>query len=273
MDIKKSIEKAKKLRLEVKHVPSSQAPQQGAENGDMGWVSPDYCESRSIELNLKKLGKNRCVCILPDAQELGFYKVLRTQIQHRCKEKGWNTIMITSALPGEGKTLTSINLALTFAKQFIHTVLLVDCDFKRQNIHKYLGFSSDRGLIDNLVEDVPLNDLIIWPCVEKLCVISGGSPVHNSTELLSSPKMKTIITEMKKRYRDRYVIFDVPPVLVSADATAFAPLVDCIVMVVQAASTSIQDVRNALEMIPQEKFLGFVLNRQAGPMKDYYKYY
>ena len=270
MYLMESVEKVKKMPNIAKQ---SNLSENLAEAEEAGWNKVANCEIKCVDLEEKKAVENHCVCILPDAEELEFYKILRAQIQHRCKKNGWNTIMITSALPGEGKTLTSINLALTFAKQFIHTVLLVDCDFKRQNVHKYLGFSSDRGLIDNLVEDVPLNDLIIWPCVEKLCVISGGSPVHNSTELLSSPKMKTIITEMKKRYRDRYVIFDVPPVLVSADATAFAPLVDCIVMVVQAASTSIQDVRNALEMIPQEKFLGFVLNRQAGPMKDYYKYY
>ena len=171
-----------------------------------------------------------------------------------------------------GKTLTSINLALTFAKQFIHTVLLVDCDFKRQNVHKYLGFSSDKGLIDNLVEGTPLKDIVIWPGIEKLCVISGGNPVHNSTELLTSPKMKTLITEMKKRYRDRYVIFDVPPVLGGADAIAFAPMVDCILMVVEEGRTQIQDVKRSLEMIPTEKFLGFVLNRRKEGKRGYYYY-
>lgn len=70
--------------------------------------------------------------------------------------------MITSALPGEGKTLTSINLALTFAKELAHPVLLVGCDMRRQNIYQYLGFSSDKGLIDNLADDFPLDDLIIW---------------------------------------------------------------------------------------------------------------
>ena len=78
---------------------------------------------------------------------------------------------------------------------------------------------------------------------------------------------------MKKRYKDRYVFFDVPPILSAADAIAFSPLVDCILIVVQAASTSIRDVKKAVEMIPKDKFLGFVLNRQRSPIKGYYKYH
>ncbi len=232
---------------------------------ETGWAKLAHCEIQCLDLDREKAKENRCVCIRQDAEELDFYKILRTQIQHRCKKNGWNTIMITSALPGEGKTLTSVNLALTFAKELAHPVLLVDCDLRRQNIHQYLGFSSDKGIIDNLADDFPLDDLIIRPGIEKLNIISGGRTVHDSTEMLSSHKMKTAIVEMKKRYKDRYVFFDVPPILSAADAIAFSPLVDCILMVVQAAKTTIQEIRKALEMIPKDKFLGFALNRQRSP--------
>ena len=240
---------------------------------ETGWAKLAHCEIQCLDLDREKANENRCVCIRPDAEELDFYKILRTQIQHCCKKNSWNTIMITSALPGEGKTLTSVNLALTFAKELAHPVLLVDCDLRRQNIHQYLGFSSDKGIIDNLADDFPLDDLIIRPGIEKLNIISGGRTVHDSTEMLISHKMKTAIVEMKNRYKDRYVFFDVPPILSAADAIAFSPLVDCILIVVQAASTSIRDVKKALEMIPKDKFLGFVLNRQRSPIKGYYKYH
>jgi non-specific protein-tyrosine kinase len=232
-----------------------------------------HCEAQCFDLDWEKAKENRCVCIHPDAEEIDSYKILRTRIQQQCKENGWNTVMITSALPGEGKTLTSINLALTFAKELAHPVLLVDCDLRRQNIYQYLGFSSDKGLIDNLADDFSLDDLIIWPGVEKLNVISGGRTVHDTTEMLSSYKMKTAIAEMKKRYKDRYVFFDVPPILSTADAIAFSPFVDCILIVVQAARTTIQEIRKVLEMIPKDKFLGFVLNRQRSSIKGYYKYH
>ena len=181
--------------------------------------------------------------------------------------------MVTSVNPGEGKTLTTINLSITFAKEFNQTVLLVDSDLMRQNVHKYLGIRSDKGLIDYLVNDQPLKDYIIWPGIDQLTLISGGKTIHDSSELLGSPRMKALVHEMKTRYNNRYVFFDVPPVLGGADAIVLAPLVDGIIMVVTEGDTSLHDVKNALELLPKEKFLGFVLNRQKSPMLNYYYAY
>ena len=171
---------------------------------------------------------------------------------------------------GEGKTLTSINLAAAFAKEFDQTVLLVDCDLRRQNIHKYLNYRYNKGIADYLINGCPFKDLIVWPNIEKLTVISGGRTIANSAELLSSPKMKSLVQEIKHRYDNRYVIFDLPPILSNADAIAFAPLVDCILMVVEEGRTSIKDVKKSLEMIPNEKFMGYVLNRRKAPIRGYY---
>ena len=223
----------------------------------------------TVILDPEKLKENRCVCISSDSVEVEIYKLLRTQVLQRTKEKGWNTIMITSALPDEGKTLTSINLALTFAKEFAQTVLLVDCDLKRQDIHKRLGVASPKGLVDYLVDDLPISELLIRPDVEDLTFISGGRTIQESTELIGSPKMKELIVEMKNRYKDRYIFFETPPVLYGADAVAFAPLIDGILFVVQAGRTSIQEVKKALGLLPEEKFLGFVLNRTKVTKQEY----
>jgi non-specific protein-tyrosine kinase len=182
--------------------------------------------------------------------------------------------MITSPRPAEGKTLTAINLALTFSKVYNQTVLLVDCDLRHQNVHKLLGFQSDSGLMNYLLKGQPLEELIIWPGVDKLTLISGGQTLDNSSELIGSPQMKILIQEMKSRYEDRYVIFDTAPLLIGDDAIALAHYIDSIIMVVEEGRTSIKDVKKALEMLPQEKFLGFVLNRQTGALADrYYGYY
>jgi protein-tyrosine kinase len=149
-------------------------------------------------------------------------------------------------------------------------MLLVDCDLRRQKIHQYLNFSNEKGIVDYLVNNCELKDLIVWPNIDKLTLISGGKTISNSTELLGSPKMKSLVNEIKHRYEDRYVIFDVPPILGGADAIAFAPLVDCILMVVEEGRTSIKDVKKALEMIPNEKFLGYVLNRREAVVPGYY---
>jgi protein-tyrosine kinase len=234
-----------------------------------GWVCPTYDQSQQIRLDTQFVTENRCIAILPGSPDIEAYKVLRTKILKMTKEKGWNTIMVTSALPGEGKTLTAINLSLTFAREFNQTVLLVDCDLRKQNVHEVLGMNSRKGLIDYLLNDVPMTEIMIWPGIEKFTLISGGRTVNDSAELLGSPKMKELFWEMKTRYPDRYIFFDVPPLLAVSDAMTFASLVDGILFVVQAGKTPMEDVERALEMIPKEKFLGFVVNRKKENLSDY----
>jgi non-specific protein-tyrosine kinase len=226
----------------------------------MGYISPVYTMSRSLRLNPRVMAANRCVAFLSDSPEVEFYRQLRTRILQLSGGKGGATVMVTSALPGEGKTLTSINLALTFAKEFKQTALLVDCDLKQQSVHSTMGFASDRGLVDYLMDDCPIPELFVWPGVAKLTVISGGKTVRDSCELIGSPGMKDLVLEMKNRYPERYVFFDTPSVLSSADAIAFAPLVDYILVVAQAGQTSLKDINRAVELLPAEKILGLVMN-------------
>jgi non-specific protein-tyrosine kinase len=231
----------------------------------IGWFSPSYSNSRKVKLNPQVLAENRCVGYQSDSPELEYYRVLRTHILQQTGGHG-NTVMVTSANPGEGKTLTAINLAFTFAREFKQTALLVDCDLRRQQIHERLGFASDKGLVDYLIKDAPFPDLMVWPGVEKLTVISGGTTVLDSSELLGSLGMKNLVADMKHRYPERYVFFDAPPLLTSADSLAFAPLVDYVLIVVQAGKTSLQDVNRALKLLPSEKILGLVMNRQQNMM-------
>ena len=225
-------------------------------------MSPNYTVSRGVRLDPSMLVENRCVAFFPDAPELEPYRVLRTRILQAAEKKGGNTVMITSALPREGKTVTAINLALTFSKTYLQTALLVDCDLRQQRVHEVLEFPSVLGLGDYLTDGCPVSDMMVWPGVEKLTLISGGKTVSESSELLGSPAMRGLVEDMKGRYPNRYVFFDVPPVLAGADALAFAPLVDHILFVVRADVTPLPEVQKALEMLPKEKVIGLVLNRQ-----------
>ena len=246
---------------------SAEVAQNGAilrtEPGLLG-ISPVYSRSRAVLLNADTLEENRLIACSGDAAEVEQFRLIRTQILQRAAGKGGVTVMVTSALPREGKTLIAINLALTFAKEYNQTALLVDCDLRQQAIHAALGFPSDLGLVDYLVHDCPIPDLMVWPGVEKLTVISGGRTLTGSTELLGSPRMRDLVADLKRRYPERYVIFDVPSLLTSADPLAFAPLVDYIVVVVQAGKTALPDINKALKMLPREKVVGLVLNRQDG---------
>ena len=279
MKLRKALEKAKQTRREDSGIEAPAAAAEPAakkeakSNSDKGWRPPVYSQSVHIELDTETLIQNRCICIEPLSPEIDCYKVLRTKIQQLTVEKGWNTVMITSALPGEGKTLTAINLALTFSRAYNQTAMLVDCDLRSQSIHRVLGFKSEAGLIEYLVDDRPLQECIVWPGIDKLTVMSGGRTISDSTELLGSPRMQTLVKEMKGRYDDRYVLFDVPPLLLGADALALAPFIDCIIMVVDEDRTSTKDVQKAVKMLPAEKFLGFVMNRMKSVKIESYGYY
>jgi non-specific protein-tyrosine kinase len=263
-------------RAKVEKKQAGAAPKRKFTNADeksRASQAPVYSQSRPLPIDLDCAEANRCICALPQHPESDHYRVLRTQIQHICDEREWRSIMITSSEPGEGKTLTSINLAFAFAKAYHQTVLLVDCDFRRQNIKNYLGLKSNVGLVEPLLGEVPLKETIIWPGVEKLAIISGSRTISESSELLSSPMMNSMMREMRSRYTDRYLFFDVPPILGGADALAFAPAVDGIILVVGSNGPSRKEIRKSLELIPEGKLLGVVLNKHQGRLPNYQAYY
>ena len=275
MNIRKALDKAKKERAVMESTANAPWVSTGGGSplpNDATWNSPVYSESRTVAIDMDTAVRNHCVALSPDFAEVDYYKVLRTQLRQLGEKKSWNTIMVTSVSPREGKTVTAINLAATFAREYSQTVLLVDADLRRQSIHRYLGYSSEVGLLDCFEERLPMNEIISWPGIEKLTIISGGRIVEESSELMGSPRMQAMVTELKSRYDDRYVIFDVPPVLAGADALAFAPLVDCIVLVVGTGVTHQRDLQKTLQMLPEEKIAGFVLNRYQGANRLYRKY-
>jgi non-specific protein-tyrosine kinase len=275
MNLRKALDKAKEERQKESSAKSPHLPLEvsARSKNEAHQASPLHLQSRQVTLDPKIIKKNRIVCLSPDSRENDLYKGIRTQIIKRMSDDQSRTLMITSALPGEGKTMTSINLAITFAKDKNHSVLLVDGDLRRQQINKQLGYPSEGGLVDYLVDDKPLQELIVWPGVEKLSIISGGRTVEDSTELLSSFKMQDLMSEIKGRYDNRYILLESPPILSCPDTAAFSPLVDAIVMVVESGRTTIEEIKKAMKLIPAEKFLGFILNKNKGYGLDEYKYY
>jgi exopolysaccharide/PEP-CTERM locus tyrosine autokinase len=168
--------------------------------------------------------------------------------------------MVTSSDAGEGKTITAINLAAAMANAIDHTVLLVDADLRNPSIHKYLGIKMKYGLSDYLTGKVDLTEVLVRPGIGKLVVLPGGNPPENPAELLSSEKMKNLVKELKYRYKDRYIIFDSVPILVTADSLSLSTYMDGIVFVVQADRTSEKDVAQALALIKGCNILGVVFN-------------
>lgn len=185
-----------------------------------------------------------------------------------------NLIMVTSAKPGEGKTFTACNLALSIASERDRTVLLVDADVVRPNMARTLGFEPERGLVDYLIDDqLDLADVLVDTNVPSLTLLPAGSKHHLSTELLASENMRRLAADMSRRYSDRIVIFDSPPLLVTTEASVLASLMGQVIMVVQSEHTHQSQVKEALALLDPNQIVGFVLNKARGILgSDYYGY-
>ena len=189
-----------------------------------------------------------------------------------------NIIMVTSSVPGEGKTYTSTNLALAFAQEMDHTVLLVDCDVTKQGASRMLGVEKRRpDLTDLLVSDnLSVSDAILRTDVPGLVLLPAGKPHEFITELIASNRMTCLIEEISTRYSDRIVILDAPPLLSTPESQVLASLVGQIVFVIEAGKTPHTIVDDALELLPREKAIGLVLNKSESASNRggyYYNYY
>ncbi|WP_018141246.1 XrtA-associated tyrosine autokinase [Thioalkalivibrio sp. ALJ7] len=173
-------------------------------------------------------------------------------------------IMVTSALPGEGKTFTSTNLALSIAMEVDRTVLLVDSDVARPAIPRTMGFQADRGLMDVLTDpnlDIP--DVLLRTNVEGLTVLPAGRPHGRSTEILASDAMMRLIDDLHERYDDRIILFDSPPLLATSEPGVLAHHMGQVVMVVDADTTPASSVERAMDQLQSCDVVLSMLNRAA----------
>jgi exopolysaccharide/PEP-CTERM locus tyrosine autokinase len=196
----------------------------------------------------------------PYSQEAELFKQLRTNILFPSEGRPPKSIMITSAVPGEGKSFTTANLAISIAKGIEEHVLLMDCDMRNPTIHGLFGMMTAPGLSDYLTKGTTLSSLLVKTPIPKLTILPGGPPPSNPTELLSSQQMSDLLEEVKGRYEDRYIIIDSPPPKLTAETGALARRVDGIILVIKAKKTSQSQVEDLLEIVGIDKIIGVVMN-------------
>jgi len=188
-----------------------------------------------------------------------------------------NIILVTSSVPGEGKTYTSVNLALSISQEMDTTVLLVDCDVAKQGVSRMLGLENVCGLVDVLEnDDLTIGDVILQTDIPHFRVVSAGKRNEYVTELLASQRMSSLVSEIASRYTDRIIIFDGPPMLPTPQTAVLAKLVGQVVFVVEVGKTPQLLVKEALEMIPDEQATGLIMNKNEGLVSRggyYYGYY
>ena len=179
-------------------------------------------------------------------------------------------IMVTSALPGDGKTFTSINLALSMALERDISVLLIDCDVAKRHISQIVGMEQESGLLDALLEEsIDVETLVAQTNIKGLSILPAGRHVETSPELLSSNRMRQIITELFERNPRRILLLDSPPLLITNESRSLLKMAGQIALVVRAGHTSRHAVQEALALFDPEQRGGLILNQVATSSGEY----
>lgn len=241
--------------------------------------------SRHVDLDLQAL--SRAGILVPNASRslLGDqFRVIKRPLIRNAMGKGaaklahGNLIMITSAVAGEGKSFTAVNLAMSIAAELDHTVMLVDADVARPSVSRMLGLVSPSetgfgpGLLDILDGRADMADALLRTNIDKLTVLPSGTQHARATELLASDAMVRLLDEMARRYPDRIIIFDSPPLLLTTEARVLATHMGQVVVVVHAGKTLQADVESALGTIETCPVRMMLLNRAQASTEGGYGY-
>lgn len=198
----------------------------------------------------------------PHSQISEQFRLLKNNILFPEKGESAKSIMVTSASPGEGKSFTAANLAVSLAQSIDEYVLLMDCDLRKPTIHGMFGFDSEnlKGLSNYLSEGIPLSSVLKKTSVNKLTILPAGSIPPNPSELLSSEQMRRMLHEVKLRYTDRYIIIDTPPPYITSETNAIARYVDGIILVIRQGRTRIKEIQDIVDIYGRNKILGVIKN-------------
>ena len=236
--------------------------------------------SRRVDLNLETMAEAGIINPNSPRSEIADqYRVIKRPLIKNAMGKGasvianGNLIMVTSALPGEGKSFTSINLAMSIATELDNTVMLVDADVARPSVMRMLGLPDGPGLLDLVLDDkMDMSSVLLKTNVDKLTILPSGTPHPRATELLASDAMVRLLEDMAARYPDRIIVFDSPPLLITTESRVLATHMGQVVLVVHAGKTLQSEVKQALATIDACPVKLLLLNRSSSLFKGGYGY-
>ncbi len=274
--VRKALDRARLERAQVVQLPATAAPpapeftvapetvftEAPAANAPPGGIS--YAHTRSFNPAAAMLERNRILNPSSDAPAAVAFRMLRTQVLQRMRAHGWRTLAIFSPGAKDGKTTTAANLAVSLAGDHLHTVLLVEFDFKRPTLAARLGLSPELGSDDAIGGDASVEKCLYHPeGFDRFVLMPARKTLENSSEILAGPRSREIVSEFRARYPDRIVLFDLPPVLTADDALSFAPLIECGLVVAAEGRTRRKDLVRTIELLHKTPLVGTVLNRAA----------
>ncbi len=229
-----------------------------------------YTKTKTFSPSAALLESNRIVDASGSSAAASAFRMLRTQVLQRMKEHHWRSLAVLSPNSDDGKTTTAINLAINLSNDHHHTVLLVEFDLKRPTIADKLGIAPEMGADDLLRGNAGVEDCLYHPeGFDRLVVLPARAAMDNSSETLAGPRCRELVAELRERYPDRLLVFDLPPVLGADDALAFTPLVECALVVVAEGSTRREDLLRCMELLRKTPIVGTVLNRATDSASAY----
>jgi Mrp family chromosome partitioning ATPase len=257
--LEKALEKSRQQRAALE-ANISRVESAAAIEGKAPFSTPQVPAYDTELLNEEHLERHRILAHKTRCPEADVYRQLRAKVLRVMNESGFKALAVTSPNYGDGKTTVALNLGISIALDLKQTILLVDLDLRKPSVHKYLNLEPKYGLTDHLLHDRPLKDCLTRPPFDRVNVLPVGSALENSSEALSSPKMISLAHEVKNRYPDRLVIYDLPPVLIQDDPIAFLPQIDAVLVVVRDGVTKSEDLRRCLRNLSGANVIGTVLN-------------
>jgi Mrp family chromosome partitioning ATPase len=266
--IKQAIEKARQQGTE-----RAESPRPAAVSPTPTFESTEirYSQTRVVALNPKHLEKYRIVALNKSDLSSVSFDLLRTQVLQKMDEHGWRTLAIVSPVPECGKTVVAINLAMSIAHHTSKTAMLVDFDLRKPKVAEYLGLSDGKSLNEVLEGDTDVSEAFVNPGMPKLVVIPTARSILKSAEMLASRKVGALVQDLRHRYEERIVIFDLPPLLNVDDAISILPQIDCALMVVGNGMVTKHEMDESLRHLHSTHLLGVVLNKaEAQPRAHYY---
>ena len=202
-------------------------------------------------------------------------RMLRTKIFYPDSGEPPRSILVTSAIPGEGKSFICANLGVSISQGFEKEALLVECDLRRPSLSKLLGLRSSKGLVDYLQNGTPVEQLIQQTSMPKLSLLASGKPPKNPAELIDTHKMASLIKTLVDQNPDRLIIFDSPPIQVAPETDVLAKRVDKVILVIRWGYARREHAKQLVELLGRDKILGVVFNafemsRLESKLQGYY---
>ena len=250
--------------------PTSPSPTPTKEPlADQAGVVPQF---REVNLDRRQLEKNRIIAHNALDPRSKSFDMLRTQVLQAMDKKNWHFLAVTSPTAGCGKTVTSINLALSIARQPERSALLVDLDLQRPAVAKYLGIKCKHGLQGILEGRSTLADAMVRTHIDncELMVLPTEAPTVHSSELISSRALGTMLQDIRRVFRSRTVIFDMPPILQGDEVLATLPRIDCVLLVTAAGVSTQHQILECNKHLQSAEVIRLVLNRASEPTVGYY---